>query len=90
MTQVQVLATFVDRARFEDLSGAAAEQLKIRVLDTLAAGSSARDGHRHALVRQGLGADHHSARQRQWRAASHHRALLHAVRQVDPGEGHRP
>ena len=53
-----------------------------------AAGSSARDGHRHALVRQGLGADHHSARLRQWGAAADHGALLHPVRTLDPGEGH--
>ena len=53
-----------------------------------AAGSSPRDGHRHALVRQGLGADHHSARLRQWRAAADHGALFHPVRPLDPGEGH--
>jgi 2-methylcitrate dehydratase len=35
MTQVQAVASFVDRARFRDLSAAALEQLKIRVLDTL-------------------------------------------------------
>ncbi len=35
MTEVQELATFVERARFGDLSAAAAEQLKIRVLDTI-------------------------------------------------------
>ncbi len=44
---------------------------------------------RHALVRQGLGADHHPARRRQRRAAADHGALLHAVGQVDPGQGHR-
>ena len=43
---------------------------------------------RHALVRQGLGADHHPARRRQRRAAADHGALLHAVGQVDPGQGH--
>ena len=53
------------------------------------AGPQARDHPRHALVRQGLGADHHPARQQQRRAASDHGALLHAVGQVDPGEGHR-
>ena len=41
-----------------------------------AAGPQARHAGRHALVRQGLGADHHPARQRQRRAAPHHRALL--------------
>ena len=44
---------------------------------------------RHALVRQGLGADHHPARRRQRRAAADHGALLHAVGQLDPGQGHR-
>ena len=44
-----------------------------------AAGPQARDRHRHALVRQGLGADHHPARLRQRRAAADHGALLHAV-----------
>ena len=53
------------------------------------AGPQARHAGRHPLVRQGLGADHHPARQRQWRASPHHRALLHAVGQVDPGQGHR-
>ncbi len=52
------------------------------------AGSQARDHHRHALVRQGLGADHHPARLRQRRAAADHGALLHAVRPLDPGQGH--
>ena len=36
-----------------------------------------RDRHRHALVRQRLGADHHSARRRQWGAPADYRALLH-------------
>ena len=54
-----------------------------------AAGPQARDHHRHALVRQGLGADHHPARLRQRRAAADHGALLHAVRPLDPGQGHR-
>jgi 2-methylcitrate dehydratase len=35
MTEVQVLANFVERAQLRDLSGEAVEQLKIRVLDTL-------------------------------------------------------
>ena len=55
-----------------------------------AAGSQARHAGRHPLVRQGLGADHHPARLRQRRAAADHGALLHAVGQVDPGQGHRP
>ena len=41
-----------------------------------AAGPQARDAGRHPLVRQGLGADHHSARLRQRRAAPDHGALL--------------
>ena len=53
------------------------------------AGPQARDADRHALVRQGLGADHHPARRRQRRAAADHGALLHAVGPVDPGQGHR-
>ncbi len=55
-----------------------------------AAGSQARHADRHPFVRQGLGADHHSARLRQRRAAADHGALLHAVGQVDPGQGHHP
>ena len=39
-------------------------------------------------VRQGLGADDPAARQ-QRRAQAHDGALLHAVRPLDPGEGHR-
>ncbi|TYO65103.1 MmgE/PrpD family protein [Bradyrhizobium hipponense] len=35
MTEVQELASFVERARLEDLSERALEQLKIRVLDTI-------------------------------------------------------
>ena len=53
------------------------------------AGPQAGHRHRHAFVRQGLGADHHPARLRQRRAAADHRALLHAVRPLDPGQGHR-
>src|SRR6266436_2696781 len=53
-----------------------------------AAGPQAGDAGRHPLVRQGLGADHHSAWLRQRGAASHHRPLLHAIGQIDPGQGH--
>ncbi|MBO0732885.1 MAG: MmgE/PrpD family protein, partial [Methylocapsa sp.] len=35
MTEVEQLAAFVTRARFEDLSAAAQKQLTIRVLDTI-------------------------------------------------------
>ena len=54
------------------------------------AGSEAGDDCRHALVRQGLGADDHSARRRQRRAAPDHGALLHAVGPLDPGGRHHP
>ena len=53
-----------------------------------AAGPQARDGARHADLRQGLGADDPAARQ-QRRPEAHHRALLHAVGPLDPGQGHR-
>ena len=53
------------------------------------AGPQAGHRDRHAFVRQGIGADHHPARLRQWRAAADHGALLHAVRPLDPGQGHR-
>jgi C-terminal peptidase prc len=52
-----------------------------------AAGSPSRDGRRHDLVRQGVGADHHPAVGER-RAQADHGALLHAGRQVDPGQGH--
>ena len=63
--------------------------LGIRDRRRRAAGSQARDAGRHALVRQGIGADDHSARLGQWRAAADDGALLHAVGHVDPGQGHR-
>ena len=53
-----------------------------------AAGPQARDPDRHALVRQGLGADDPAAR-RERRAQADDRALLHAVRPLDPGQGDR-
>ena len=43
MTEVQALATFAERARFADLSEAAREQLKIRVLDTVGVAIGALD-----------------------------------------------
>ena len=49
----------------------------------------ARHPDRDALVRQGLGADHHPAGRRQRRAGADDGALLHAVRPIDPGPGHR-
>src|SRR4029077_18640438 len=53
------------------------------------AGSQARDAGRHALIRQGLRADHHPARSRQRRAAADHGAVLHAVGPLHSGERHR-
>ena len=53
------------------------------------AGPQAGDRARHPFVRQGFGADHHPARRRQRCAAADHGALLHAVGQVDPGQGYR-
>ncbi len=44
MTEVQTLATFVHRACLQDLSEAALEQLKIRVLDTVGVAIGALDG----------------------------------------------
>ena len=52
------------------------------------AGPQARDRHRHALVRQGLGADHHPARCQRCDPPDDG-ALLHAVEPLDPGQGHR-
>jgi carboxyl-terminal processing protease len=46
-------------------------------------------GPRHPVVRQGLGADHHPARQ-PGRPEADHGALLHAVGNLDPGHRHRP
>ena len=42
-----------------------------------AAGSAPRHGGGHAVLRQGFGADHHSAGAGQWRAAPDHGAVLH-------------
>ena len=62
--------------------------LCVRDRGRCASGPQARDRAGHALVRQGVGADHHPAR-RQRRAAPDHGALLHPVRPLDPGQGHR-
>ena len=50
-----------------------------------AAGSSPRDRHGRAHLRQGLGPDPAAARRRQHRAAPHHGALLHAVGPLGAG-----
>ncbi len=47
------------------------------------------DPARLALLRQGLGSDHHSARPGQRRLAADDGALLHALGPFDPGQGHR-
>lgn len=52
MTEVQQLAAFVERARFSDLSEAALEQLKIRVLDTIGAAIGALDAAPIAAIRK--------------------------------------
>ena len=52
-----------------------------------AAGSPPRDHRRQPLLRQGFRPDDHSAR-RERRAAPDHGALLHAGRNLDPGQGH--
>ena len=53
-----------------------------------AAGPQARHHHGRADLRQGLGADGAPAAGRHG-AEDHHRALLHAERPLDPGQGHR-
>jgi 2-methylcitrate dehydratase len=52
MTEVYALAKFVDRARLEDLSASALEQLRIRVLDTIGVAIGALDGAPMAAIRQ--------------------------------------
>jgi 2-methylcitrate dehydratase len=52
MTRVQALAGFVERARFADLSTAALEQLKIRVLDTIGVAIGALDAGPIGAIRQ--------------------------------------
>ena len=47
------------------------------------------DAARHALLRQGLGADRAAGQGERRRHPPHHRALLHAVGPLDPGDGHR-
>ncbi len=52
MTSAQQLAEFVIRSRFEDLSEAAKQQLKIRVLDTLGCATGAIEGEPIQILRQ--------------------------------------
>jgi 2-methylcitrate dehydratase len=51
MTQAEELAAFVARSSFQDLSAAAVEQLKIRILDSLGCAIGALDGEPVRLVR---------------------------------------
>src|SRR5215211_2268318 len=52
MTEVQQLATFVERARLQDVSDAAVQQLKIRVLDTIGVAIGALDAPPIAAIRR--------------------------------------
>lgn len=52
MTEAQKLAEFVGRASYADISEAAREQLKIRVLDSLACAIGAVNGHPVRLIRK--------------------------------------
>jgi 2-methylcitrate dehydratase len=51
MTRVQALARFVEGARFQDLSEAALQQLKIRVFDTLGVAIGALDAYPIRAIR---------------------------------------
>ena len=53
------------------------------------AGSQPRGGDGHAILRQGIGADDHTAA-RPWCDAPDDGAVLHAVGPFDPGQGHHP
>jgi 2-methylcitrate dehydratase len=54
VTKVERLAAFVERASFDDISPAARDQLKIRVLDSLGCAIGALDGEPVAMVRAHL------------------------------------
>ena len=51
-TRVEELARFVCRSRWDDISGPAREQLKLRVLDSLGCALGALDGEPVAMVRE--------------------------------------
>ena len=53
------------------------------------AGPRPRHRHGHSFVRQGIGADHHALARARCDPLDH-RALLHAGRDFDPGEGNHP
>jgi 2-methylcitrate dehydratase len=52
MTQVEELASFVAQSSYDDLSGAACQELKIRILDSLGCAIGALDGEPERLIRQ--------------------------------------
>jgi 2-methylcitrate dehydratase len=52
MTQVEELASFVAQSSYDDLSGAACQELKIRILDSLGCAIGALDGEPVRLIRQ--------------------------------------
>jgi 2-methylcitrate dehydratase len=52
MTEVEDLAAFVERVRFDDMSATAVEQLKIRVLDTIGVAIGALDAPPVAAIRE--------------------------------------
>jgi 2-methylcitrate dehydratase len=54
MTQVRQLAKFISRACYEDLSETARQQLKIRILDSLACGIGAVEGEPIQMIRSYL------------------------------------
>ena len=54
MTQVEELAAFVCKTAYEDLSKAAREQLKLRILDALGCALGALDGEPLRLIRAQL------------------------------------
>jgi 2-methylcitrate dehydratase len=54
MTQAQELAAFVERVSYDDLSGQAREQLRIRVLDSLGCAIGALEGEPVQMIRQQL------------------------------------
>jgi 2-methylcitrate dehydratase len=54
MSQVRQLADFVNRASYEDLSERARQQLKIRILDSLACGIGALEGEPIQMIRSYL------------------------------------
>ena len=55
MTKAQQLAEFITSRKYKDLSEAAVEQLKIRVLDSLGCAIGALDGEPIAMIREQIG-----------------------------------